>query len=53
MEKLCRDFAAAYDTPNTRRGIALAEAGTITWTDLGKVFGDALFRALPEVFDHG
>jgi hypothetical protein len=32
-EDAVRKFAAEFDTPNTRRMIAAAEAGLITWTE--------------------
>jgi hypothetical protein len=44
-----RDFAASFPTPNVLRGVALAEAGTITWAQLHEVCRGALAQGLATV----
>lgn len=44
-EAACREFAAQFDLPNVRRGIALAESGRISWFDLYEIAREALVKA--------
>lgn len=37
-EKLCRDFAACYPTPEVLRAVGLCEAGTLAWIDVAVLF---------------
>jgi hypothetical protein len=48
-ETVCREFVAVHDTPNVRRAITLAEAGTISWFDLYSIASAALAKAIAEV----
>lgn len=46
---LARAFAAKYDTPAVRAGIAHAEAGRIQWVDLAALFARSYAEARTEV----
>lgn len=48
-ESECRAFAAEFPTPNVQRAIALAEAGTLRWSDVAEVFRSSLAKGLREV----
>jgi hypothetical protein len=48
-ENECREFAAEFPTANVLRGIALAEAGTISWIALSAVFARGLRAGLDAV----
>ena len=45
----CLAFAERYPTPNVLRGVALAEAGRITWEQLQAVCAGALQAGLDAV----
>lgn len=44
-EKLARDFAAAWPTPNTLRAIALCESGRLAWVDVAALFAKSFAKA--------
>jgi hypothetical protein len=44
-----RDFAATYDTPNTRRAILLCEVGRLRWADVYEIFVAAIIKGRAEV----
>ena len=48
-EKVCRDFASQFNTPNVRRAIELAEAGTLRWSDIEEIFRSSLAQVLEAV----
>lgn len=48
-EKVCREFAREFDLPNVRQAIALAEAGTLRWSDIEEIFRSSLAQGLVEV----
>jgi hypothetical protein len=48
-ESLCREFAREFNTPNTRRAIALCEAGTLTWDEVAEIFRASLAEGLDAV----
>lgn len=48
-ESICREFAAEFDTPNVRQAIALAEAGTLRWSEIEEIFRASLAQGLKEV----
>lgn len=48
-EKVCRDFASEFNTPNVRRAIELCEAGTLRWSDVEEIFRSSLQKGLAEV----
>lgn len=48
-EAACRSFAAAINTSNVRRAIALAEAETLTWEQVEAIFVASLKKGLEEV----
>jgi len=48
-ETQVREFAREFPTPNVRRAIALAEAGTLTWNQVYGIFADSLATGLAEV----
>ena len=43
------EFAATYPTPNVRRAVELAEAGTITWQQVYDLFKRSLGAAFEAV----
>lgn len=45
----CVLFAASYPSPNVRRAVELAEAGTVSWEQVYALFHAALSKALVEV----
>lgn len=48
-EAECREFAAQYPLPNVQTGIALAEAGRVSWLALSEVFRTSLAKGLAAV----
>lgn len=44
----CRAFAQIYPTPNVLRAVALAEAGTLTWAQVLRLFQEALEAGLAD-----
>jgi len=40
------EFAATYPTPNVRRAVELAQAGTITWEQVYNLFQRSLVQAM-------
>jgi len=43
------EFAAIFPTPQVRRAVELAQAGTLTWEQVYGLFVRSLGRALVEV----
>ena len=48
-EKVCREFAAEFNTPNVRLALELCEAGTLRWSDVEAIFASSLKKGLEEV----
>lgn len=48
-EQECREVAAQFPTPNVLKGLALAEAGRITFAQLYKLYQEALSAGLEAV----
>jgi hypothetical protein len=48
-ERLAREFARVYPTPNVRRAIALCESGRIQWVDVAALFARSYGTARREV----
>ena len=48
-EKVCREFAAQFNTPNVQSAIALCEAGTLRWSDVEAIFASSLKEGLAAV----
>lgn len=46
---LCYDFAAKFDTPNVREGIAYAEQGRIAWQPLAALFARSYAEGVAEI----
>lgn len=49
MREQIAALAATYPTPNVRRAVALAQAGTITWEQVYDLFRKSMAAALAEV----
>jgi len=49
FEAEAREFVREFPTPNAKRAIALAEAGTLTWAEVHEVFRRSLGHALTSV----
>jgi hypothetical protein len=49
-EKICREFARQFDTPNVRQAISLCETGgALRWEQVEEIFRSSLAEALREV----
>jgi len=48
-ERVCRDFAGQYPTPNVLAAIDHAEHGRILWDDLAELFERSLRAGLESV----
>lgn len=48
-EAAVREAAKAMPTPNVLRAVALAEAGTISWFDVYRIFQEAATKAIESV----
>lgn len=49
FETEAREMAREFPTPNVRRAIALAEAGTLTWEQIHEVLRQALAAGVAAV----
>lgn len=45
----CVLFAATYPSPNVRRAVELAQAGTVTWEQVRDLFRKALIAGIEAV----
>ena len=48
-EKIVREFAAEFNTPNVKQALALCEAGTLTWAQVAEIFRSSLAEGLEAV----
>ena len=48
-EKIVREFAAQFPTPNVKQALALCEAGTLTWAQVEEIFRASLAEGLEAV----
>lgn len=49
-ESAVREFAREFSSlPNVQRAISLAEAGTLTWEQVERIFTESLREGLAEV----
>lgn len=52
-EKVCREFAAQFPTPNVDRAVGYAEAGRVSWFQVYRLFQTVLNDAVAEVPANG
>lgn len=48
-EKICREFARQFNTPNVRQAISLCETGALTWEQVEEIFRSSLAQGLRAV----
>lgn len=48
-ERLVREFANTFPTPNVQRAVALCEDGTLTWEQVAGLFDVSLREAMEQV----